>query len=346
MKLAVIQMSDLHITSGTDYIVEKSRNLARATASILNECSKVAVVVTGDIVDKGNVANYQFAKKMFQDFRNEIEKETKFDSWEYVFVPGNHDLDFGMDVPFRDFVLKDVLDNGGFKRNEYENEALKPQYEFWKFYDELSGEEHQKRISYEKQITINNNSSLIFHCYNTALLSTINEQPQSLIVPEANFITNNDDNGRNDIVISVFHHKTGWLATRGTKNNNHLFSEHIQKQSQILMCGHEHQHRGKQISDLDNRDAILYLENDSLQQGEEQSFSVLVLDDTDLTNAVLYTISIDAKKDVCLPIAEKNVPITYHGHSFDFTEHFYTYLHSLDAPIKHPRKDPLSLDDK
>ena len=110
MKLAVIQMSDLHITSGTDYIVEKSRNLARATTSILNECSKVAVVVTGDIVDKGNVANYQFAKKMFQDFRNEIEKETKFDSWEYVFVPGNHDLDFGMDVPFRDFVLKDVLD--------------------------------------------------------------------------------------------------------------------------------------------------------------------------------------------------------------------------------------------
>lgn len=78
------------------------------------------------------------------------------------------------------------------------------------------------------------------------------------------------------------------------------------------MCGHEHQHRGKQISDLDNRAAILYLENDSLQQGEEQSFSVLVFDDTDLTNAVLYTISIDAKKDVCLPIAEKNVPITYH----------------------------------
>lgn len=96
---------------------------------------------------------------------------------------------------------------------------------------------------------------------------------------------------------------------------------------------------------MDNRAAILYLENDSLQQGEEQSFSVLVFDDTDLTNAVLYTISIDAKKDVCLPITEKNVPITYHGHSFDFTEHFYTYLHSLDAPIKHPRKDPLLLDD-
>ena len=233
MKLAVIQMSDLHITSGTDYIVEKSRNLARATASILNECSKVAVVVTGDIVDKGNVANYQFAKKMFQDFKNEIEKERKFDSWEYVFVPGNHDLDFGMDVPFRDFVLKDVLDNGAFKRNEYESEALKPQYEFWKFYAELSGDEHLNRISYEKQIKINNNSSLIFHCYNTALLSTINEQPQSLIVPEANFITYNDDNGRNDIVISVFHHKTGWLATRGTKNNN-VFVKPNEQSSSLL----------------------------------------------------------------------------------------------------------------
>lgn len=75
MKLAIVQMSDLHITSENDYIVKSSRTLARASAQILNECDKAVFVVTGDIVDKGNVSNYQWAKKMFKDFQDEIEKE-------------------------------------------------------------------------------------------------------------------------------------------------------------------------------------------------------------------------------------------------------------------------------
>ena len=57
------------------YIVKSSRTLARASAQILNECDKAVFVVTGDIVDKGNVSNYQWAKKMFKDFQDEIEKE-------------------------------------------------------------------------------------------------------------------------------------------------------------------------------------------------------------------------------------------------------------------------------
>lgn len=270
MKLAIIQMSDLHITSENDYIVKSSRTLARASAQILNECDNAVFVVTGDIVDKGNVSNYQWAKKVFKDFQNEIGKEANIAKWDYVIVPGNHDLDFSMNVPFRNMVIKDTLEHGAVSRIEFEDEALKPQEAFWNFYSELTSCEYPNRVSYKKKFAINQHSSLEFHCYNTALLSTIDEQPQSLLMPENNFLEYNDSQKeRNDIVISVFHHKTGWLTTRGDKNNRHQFSEHIQKQSHILMCGHEHQHERKQVLDLDNRDSVLYLEGDSLQQGEE-----------------------------------------------------------------------------
>lgn len=78
MKLAVIQMSDLHITSENDYIVKHARTLARAASQILNQCNFVVPVVTGDIVDRGNVSNYQWAKRMFEDFHDEIRKEVVF----------------------------------------------------------------------------------------------------------------------------------------------------------------------------------------------------------------------------------------------------------------------------
>lgn len=346
MKLAIIQMSDLHITSENDYIVKSSRTLARASAQILNECDNAVFVVTGDIVDKGNVSNYQWAKKVFKDFQDEIGKEANIAKWDYVIVPGNHDLDFSMDVPFRNMVIKDTLEHGAVSRIEFEDEALKPQEAFWKFYSELTSCEYPNRISYKKEFAINQHSSLEFHCYNTALLSTIDEQPQSLLIPENNFLEYNDtQKERNDIVISVFHHKTGWLTTRGDRNNRHQFSEHIQKQSHILMCGHEHQHERKQVSDLDNKDSVLYLEGDSLQQGEEQSFTIIVFDENDLSNINLYAFVVDAKNDKCLLTDEKKLVITRHEHSFAFSNTFYEQLHSIDAPIKHPRKSPLLLDD-
>lgn len=42
---------------------------------------------------------------------------------------------------------------------------------------------------------------------------------------------------------------------------------------------------------------------------------------------------------------EKKLVITRHEHSFAFSNSFYEQLHSIDAPIKHPRKSPLLLDD-
>lgn len=346
MKLAIIQMSDLHISSEDDFIVKNTRMLARTATQILNECDKAVFVITGDIVNKGNVANYTWAKTMLENFKIEIEKESKISNWDYVMVPGNHDLDFSMDVPFREMVVKQTLDQGVITRKEHIDEVLKPQEAFWKFYSEMTNLEYSNRISYEKTICLNQQSSLVFHCYNTALLSTRDEQPQSLLIPKDYFLNYNDSQkDHTDIVISVFHHKTGWLTTRGNSNNRHQFCEHIQKQSHIIMCGHEHQHEHKRVSDLDNRDSVLYLESDSMQQGEEQSFNIIVFDDEDLTNVSLYTISIEEKSKKCFLKDEKNLIISHREHSYAFSDSYYDQLHSLDAPIKHPRKSPLLLDD-
>lgn len=346
MRVAIIQMSDLHITSEKDFIVKESRTLARSIASKVNGCNKVIVVITGDIIDKGNVSNYEYAKTMLKNFETEIQKEAQLESWNYIIVPGNHDLDFKMDVPYRDMAMEKVLSSGVISRHEFERDILMPQKAFWSFYSEMTGKQKNPCVSFKEKVAINESCCIVFHCYNTAFLSTIDEKPQSLIIPKANFITNDDiPNDKTEIVVSVYHHKTGWLSTRGDRNNSHEFSEHVQKQSQILMCGHEHQHSHKRISDIENKDTILYLESNSLQQGEEQSFSLLIIDDKDLTVVGHTNISLDANSCMVSITEEKMLGLPQHEHSFTFSESYYKSLHNIEAPIKHPHKDPLLLND-
>lgn len=339
-------MSDLHIASEEDYIVKEVRRLARSIAAKVNCCNKVIVVLTGDIIDKGNVSNYEYAKTMLKNFKSEIQKEAQLESWDYIIVPGNHDLDFNMDVPYRDMAMEKVLSTGVVSRKEFERDILMPQTAFWSFYSEVAGKQIEPCVSFEEKVAINENCSIVFHCYNTAFLSTINERPQSLIIPKANFILNdNTQNDKTEIVVSVYHHKTGWLSTKGDQNNSREFSEHIQKQSQILMCGHEHQHSHKRISDIENKDTILYLESDSLQQGDKQSFSLLVFDDKDLTVVIQTIINLNANSGEISTSEEKTLSLPQHEHSFTFSESYYKSLHGIEAPIKHPHKEPLWLND-
>jgi len=345
MKVAIIQLSDLHITSADDFIVKNSAAVARSFKSIINTCNKVVVLVTGDIIDKGNVANYAHAKKFFDNVKTELLKEATLDSYDYVIVPGNHDLDFSQNDSIRPVILKEVKERDSIEESQFIDICLAPQQRFWDFVSEMDNAKYLPCVSYKKTVSLDDGVNLIFHCYNTALLSTIDEQPQQLLIPENFFIEQNaiDDNNK-DIVISVFHHKTGWLATRTPHNNQHAFSEHIEHTSQVLMCGHEHQSRFNVISDLQNVDKVLYLESNSMQQGSEQSFCVHVIETgKELTfNPTEIVIAKGGHFEV-RELPEQKIP--FKKHALSFSNAHADYLSRLDAPIKHPNKEQLTLDD-
>lgn len=346
MKIAIIQMSDLHITSERDYIVENANKLAKAISTIVNECQKVIMVITGDIVDKGKVANYEYAKKFVTTFRETIDEEARVE-WEFVMVPGNHDLDFSEQVDFRDLVMEKSLKNGSIEKDSHLQELLKPQVAFWNFYSEIQGTSIKPQVSYKKIVEINDHSNIEFHCYNTALFSTIEEKPQSLLLPESFFLYYTETKGadRQDLVLSVFHHKFGWLSTQGVVNNQRQFSDHVQHTSQILMCGHEHQKAMQSIENLVNRDNVLYLESDSMQQGYNLSYSVLVYSDQERGKILKYEVDIDIiKNDLRLSNGmELSVP---HQHkALSFAENYLRDLNNISAPIHHPRKGNMLLED-
>lgn len=338
-------MSDLHISSDKDKIISNASKIARSVSAIVNTCQKVVVVITGDIIDKGETDNYVYAKHMLENFRKEIEKEANLESWDYVFVPGNHDIDFKQPSDIRNIVIDKCITTGVLESDTFKTELLKPQDSFWKFYSELAGEDITSQISFKRIVKVNEQTNLEFHCYNTALFSTIDEKPQSLLVPQNNFLNYDSDSpDRKDIVISVYHHKTSWLTTRDANNNQRTFSDHIQKTSQILMCGHEHKKDQTLLIDLENKDMVLYLESDSLQQGDTQSFSVLTFCDQESNIFTKYEVKIGQKVE-CEDPAGVELKIPYHSHQISFSDIFLSELNNIKAPIHHPRKSPLYLED-
>ena len=346
MRIGIIQMSDLHITSASDYIVQNVVGVARACKSIINTCDKVVVVVTGDIIDRGQVANYAIAEQFFNSFKSELQKEAELESYDYVFVPGNHDIDFSLDRYIRPLVIEKIKNSDVVQEEEMIQVCLQPQKNFWDFASKMNSTQLLPCVSYSKRIEMSNKSNLIFHCYNTALLSTIEEQPQSLTVPENFFLCGGVlDDSRKDVVISVFHHKTGWLSTRTANNNQRAFEDHVEQTSNILMCGHEHQSGTKVLSNLDNKDKILYLESNSMQQGREQSFIVSVLTDDDGTMTISPNEIILNDDSTFCQVEKGTMNVMFKRQAFSFTDAFSSYLSSLDAPIKHPVKENLTLDD-
>lgn len=344
MRMAIIQLSDLHIASADDYIVKNAVAVARSCKAVVNTCDKAVVVVTGDIIDKGKVDNYAVAKQFFDTLKTELLKEASLQSFDYVFVPGNHDLDFGLKDDIRPVILNAIKDRDVVSEEQFVNTCLAPQNKFWEFVTEMEGVDRKPCVSYSKSIELSEHCNLVFHCYNTAFLSTINEQPQELLVPE-NFFLNHEaiDDNCKDVVCSIFHHKTGWLSTKTSHNNQRAFCDHIEQTSQILMCGHEHQSRFTVLSDLENADKVLYLESNSMQQGAKQSFCVHVFETDDNT---LTPAEITIKPDGTFEQTDMRVQkLESKKHALSFTESHSAYLSRLDAPIKHPTHNPLNLED-
>ena len=54
MKIAILQLSDIHIDSDTNFIFQHKEDFFRSCKHVINECSKLIVVITGDIAYHGS----------------------------------------------------------------------------------------------------------------------------------------------------------------------------------------------------------------------------------------------------------------------------------------------------
>jgi len=216
MKIALVHLSDIHLRSSHDVVLTRKKYFVAACRPVFQECDHAIIVVSGDIAFSGKKEEYDIAYSFFKDIEASlVEEHRNIKTFNWVLVPGNHDCDF-IDQEIREDVLKAVENQDSIddKRKEY---LLTPQKSFWDFYGSLLGQQINDYVSFQRIIDIDG-LSLIFNCYNTALYSRLHEVAGSLIVPE-NAMLQRKISRNHGVMISVFHHNSGWLSS-STRNNN------------------------------------------------------------------------------------------------------------------------------
>ena len=111
MNLAVVQISDIHISNKSDSILTRARAIKAAVQPIIpGECG-LLLVCNGDIGYSGTKQEYEIAKIFMTELSANLAQIPTAEFLGTVLVPGNHDCDFSKEGDARPVLLSSVASN-------------------------------------------------------------------------------------------------------------------------------------------------------------------------------------------------------------------------------------------
>ena len=345
MKVALLQLSDIHIQSDKDFIIMHQEEFYRSCKALINECTKLIVVITGDIAFKGSKEEYDLAYNWLKECEDSWKHEAKFlNSVEYIAVPGNHDCDFSTQNEVREIVISSLSQKDTVGSGNATLPCLSVQENFWSFYNRLRKENLSEKISWLHEVRLKQDFSIFFNCYNSAFLSQLKEKPGGLIIPQDKFI-NTVRNHPQDIIISLYHHNTGWLNPNTPLNNKKTFENHLFSTSDIVMCGHEHSNQDRKISSLSDYRELIYFENSAFQYEGISKYSLIVLD-TDEMSLIRHQFEYSESENIYKPSEEPTqFPILKKQSGILFSNEWVDKLGDISIPLTHTKKTTIQLPD-
>lgn len=279
MKIAIVQLSDIHIRHSTDAILGRAAKIAAATKSVVSNPDAYLLGIIGDIAFSGTVEQYELALEFLNKLKGELLAAGKL---VHIFlVPGNHDLDFTSEPDTRPILLKSIrekvyqIDRNG----EVVRQILSTQEHFYEFESKLLGSDIRpipQRLA-NLQLFKVNGKTIFVRRYNTAWVSTNPEVPGELVFPVSTEVS---PPSATDLSISVFHHPYNWLEPE----NARLFRHQIENSSDVVLTGHEHE--TSIYTKLDSSGvATQYIEGSVLQEdnNKRSAFNVVLVDNVQST---------------------------------------------------------------
>jgi len=279
MKLAILHLSDIHLSDAANLPTARVPAIVGAMRSAAIGVKHCFIAVTGDVAATGAPDEYAVARRMMCNLLHWLREDLHLETLNLVLVPGNHDCNFRNTSELRDLVLEnlpqyiDTIDPAG----EFVNTCLSVQRDFMVF--EASANERTEPLPLAQQLhrreVVEIDGYVVrFECFNTAWLSRRQEVQGSLLFP-ISAIRAYDGAAATDLVVSLFHHPYAWLQP----SNRRELQRYIEQTSDIVLSGHEHDpdfHRTESIGG----EQIEYIEGATLQTSDpaQSGFNILLID--------------------------------------------------------------------
>lgn len=276
MTAVVLHLSDIHIKTPKDPILQRGPDIAATVYSSLPSASHVFIVASGDIAFSGNRAEYQDARQLFQSIHDSLRKETSVPI-SFAMVPGNHDCNFQANNAVRRILVESLERPGSAAIDDSVISAsTEIQQDFFEFRDSLEKESStvDDRLWRTKRYTVEGRT-IEFNCLNISWVSKLKEEPGRLYFPVERYSGKTFEPA--DIRLVVLHHPLNWFS----QNMYRPFRTFVRKIANIVVSGHEHQGNVGIITEAES-DTSAFVEGCVLQSDSadlsDSSFNLIVLD--------------------------------------------------------------------
>jgi hypothetical protein len=341
MNLAILQLSDIHISSREDSVLGRTQLIKSAIQPNIPADCAVLVTYTGDITFSGHSRQYELAERFLQEIWNNLEQIPGLHILGTVVIPGNHDCDFALAGDARPTLLSSVATNlASIDLNgESVSQLLKVQKSFFEFEQKISKRSctlAKEEIGWTLAYVYGKRRVLV-RCLNTALLSRLKEAPGQLYFPLHAIPDQNDEA---DFAITMFHHPYGWL----NPDNSRELHKQLELISDLILTGHEHD--GDSYTRLSRTgDETSYIEGAALGAANETGFNLVVVNLEASTNQIfqyswLRDLYVPGKSEARVFTRKQSLISS----RFENNAEFVRNLNDVGAGFFHPEKQ-LSLRD-
>lgn len=276
MTAVILHLSDIHIKTAKDPILQRGNSIAAATFAYLPAASHVFIVCSGDIAYSGTSEEYKAATGLFTEIRETIQKENNLPVT-FIFAPGNHDCDFEKNYEARKILVTSIEKSDSTQVDEsIINICTAIQADYFSFRDTL--ENNTSAIDdklWRTSIFEVEGKKIAFDCLNISWVSKIREDIGKLYFPIERYSNQTFESA--DMRILVMHHPLNWF----NQSMYRSFRKFIRKIANIVITGHEHQGNVGLIEEAETQSSA-YIEGCVLQSGHNSltnsSFNIAVLD--------------------------------------------------------------------
>lgn len=340
MQIGFLHLSDIHIQSSSDWIIGQSSQLKSALNTTFENCNRIYIIVSGDIVYSGKGEEYAIAKSFLSGIRDWLNrvygKDTLFQ--QIIVSPGNHDCNFSQDNQVRRNIVKQMSAEIIGDDNSVIDLCVHIQKDFFKFESELNSRTNElaPSLSYSYQDQLEH-QTIQFCCFNTAWMSSIKENLGSLYFPT--HLLEQNTLGLGSLHIAVFHHHYSWLKVSGNENNRELFADYLKSNYDIALHGHEHERHANLNLNSENKDGIANFSGGALQSHAisgklpTSEFQTLIID-TDARTFTKESFEFKAgrfcsKQHPSMPIPDHSIQIG----GFKLKNEYLTEIDRVNLPI-------------
>ena len=300
MRVLVVHLSDLHIRSSEDPVLQRGPAIVAAVRNLDDSLDAALLVVSGDVAFSGAsdelAEGYVLLDGIAEELRGALIGPSPVPVYT-VAVPGNHDCDFSRSGRLRDLVVTSALTDPEISLDAAQLEVcLAPQQPFYEEFlpgfaplQQTASGPYDPRLYYEYIFEVPGGGAIEVRCANTAWLSQLNEGQGDLAFPAEAFQSNTQGAA---VALTVFHHPYNWLESTQAK----ALRRAVESVSDVILTGHEHDGDYRMVRGRSG-ERSQYLEADALQTDDpaQSAFHALVLD-TDARQQRMVTVRWDGTR--------------------------------------------------